>query len=107
MFDAFMNYPLNRALLGFAAQDRLDAAVPLPVEYQGMIRAYDGDGLWAEIQELDAVNHPEVTAVQLNLLSSHDTPRFLTFCSGDLDALRLAMLLQLRHPKKMIHLLNQ
>ena len=98
MFDAFMNYPLNRALLGFAAQDRLDPVVPLPVEYEGKIRAYDGAGLWAVIQELDAVNPPEVTAVQLNLLSSHDTPRFLTFCGGDLDALRLATLLQMTLP---------
>ena len=39
-----------------------------------------------------------MTAVQLNLLSSHDTPRFLTLCSGDLDALRLATLLQLTLP---------
>ncbi len=98
MFDAFMNYPLNRALLGFAAQDRLDPAVPLPFEYEGKIRAYDGAGLWAEIEELRAVNRPEVTAVQLNLLSSHDTPRFLTFCGGDLDALRLATLLQMTLP---------
>jgi cyclomaltodextrinase len=98
MFDAFMNYPLTRALLGFSAQDRLDPAVPLPVEYEGRIRAYDGAGLWAQIEELEATNPPEVTAVQLNLLSSHDTPRFLTLCSGDLDALRLATLLQLTLP---------
>ena len=98
MFDAFMNYPLTRALLGFAAQHGLDPAVPLPFEYQGKIQPRDGAGLWAEIEELQTVNRPEVTAVQLNLLSSHDTPRFLTFCGGDLDALRLATLLQLTLP---------
>ena len=98
MFDAFMNYPLNKALLGFAAQERLDPDVPLPFEYRGQIRAYDGAGLWAEIAELESVNRPQVTAVQLNLLSSHDTPRFLTFCGGDLAALRLAVLLQMTLP---------
>ncbi len=98
MFDAFMNYPLSRAMLGFAAQHRLDPAVPLPFEYEGKIRAYDGAGLWAEIKDLEETNPPEVTAVQLNLLSSHDTPRFLTFCGDDLDALRLATLLQMTLP---------
>jgi cyclomaltodextrinase len=98
MFDAFMNYPLNQALLGFAAQGRLDPSVPLPVEHVGRIHAYDGAGLWARIQELESINPPAIAAAQLNLLSSHDTPRFLTLCAGDLASLRLATLLQLTLP---------
>ena len=33
--------------------------------------------------------------IQMNLLDSHDVPRFLTKCSGDIDKLKLAMLFML------------
>ncbi len=36
--------------------------------------------------------------MQLNLLDSHDTPRFLTLAKGDEAALRLATLFQLTYP---------
>jgi neopullulanase len=98
MFDAFMNYPLTLAILGFAAQGSLDESIDLPFEYQGNLRVFDGAGLWARIEELDRLNDPAVTAVQLNLLGSHDTPRARTLCGGDLDALRLAVLLQMTLP---------
>ena len=38
---------------------------------------------------------PAIVAAQLNLLGSHDTPRILTMCGGDLDAVRLATLVQM------------
>ena len=98
MFDAFMNYPLTVAIMGFAAQEHLDPEVPVPFEYIGQLQAFSGAELWARVQELESVNPPEVTAVQLNLLGSHDTPRIRTFCGGDLDAVRLAMLLQMTLP---------
>jgi neopullulanase len=40
----------------------------------------------------------EVTLVQLNLLSSHDMPRFLTLMRGDKAALKLATLFQMAFP---------
>ena len=40
----------------------------------------------------------ERLAAQLNLLGSHDTPRARTLCGGDMDAVRLAMLLQMTLP---------
>ncbi len=98
MFDAFMNYPLTRAIMGFSAQDRIDPDVPLPFEYIGKLHPFDGDGLWSMLEELEAVNPPEVAAVQLNLLSSHDTPRVRTLCGGDLHSVRLSMLLQMTLP---------
>jgi neopullulanase len=98
MFDAFMNYPLTLAIMGFAAQDHLDLEAPLPFEYVGHLARFDGAGLWARVQELEQVNPPEVTAVQLNLLGSHDTPRLRTLCGGDLDSVRLATLLQMTLP---------
>jgi neopullulanase len=98
MFDAFMNYPLTQALLGFAAQRHLDTEQPLPGEYEGILRPLDGPGLWHSIEELGTLNPPAVTAVQMNLLGSHDTPRVRTLCGGDLDSVRLATLLQMTLP---------
>ncbi len=98
MFDAFMNYPLALGVLGFAAQEHLDRGVHVPAEYEGKLAPFDGAALWARIEELASINDPAVTAVQLNLLDSHDTPRALTICGGDLDSLRLATLLQMTLP---------
>jgi len=100
MFDAFMNYPLTRAILGFAAQGHYDGSQRVPVGYQGenAIVPLDGAGFWARIEELGRLNDPAVTAVQLNLLGGHDTPRARTLCGGDLDSMRLAMLLQMTLP---------
>jgi cyclomaltodextrinase / maltogenic alpha-amylase / neopullulanase len=44
------------------------------------------------------VYEPAVTAVQLNLIGSHDTPRALTVLGADRDAFRIAALLQLTLP---------
>jgi glycosidase len=41
---------------------------------------------------------PQVTAVTYNLISSHDTERFLTTCDGDVTRLKLALLLLLTLP---------
>jgi neopullulanase len=98
MFDAYMNYPLALGLLGFAAQGHLDLSVRGPGEYEGKLVVFDGAALWTRIEELSQVNHPSVTAVQLNLLGSHDTPRALTICGSDLDSLRIATLLQMTLP---------
>jgi neopullulanase len=41
---------------------------------------------------------PAVSQLQLNLLDSHDTPRFLSLAGGDRSALRLATLTQMTLP---------
>jgi len=90
-----MNYIFNRACLGFFGGENLDtsqrpggfalqrlSAVQFADVIDGMLALYD----W------------EVTLVQLNLLSSHDTPRFLTLVQGDKAALKLATLFQMTFP---------
>lgn len=42
--------------------------------------------------------HLEITQGSLNLLDSHDTPRFLTLARSDESALRLATLFQMTYP---------
>ena len=51
-----------------------------------------------EIDDLLKLYHSEVTAVQLNLLDSHDMPRFLSLAKGDSQALKLATLFQMTYP---------
>ncbi len=93
-FDAVMDYPLAEALLGFTAGDHLDQRVlGFHHEYRATVRRMDGAAFAAELGRILALYDPDVTAVQLNLLGSHDTPRFLTLASGDRAALRLALVL--------------
>ena len=64
-------------------------------EYAAHVRPLDGPAFAAELEHLLGIYDPAVTAVQLNLLGSHDTPRFVTVCGGDRDSLRLATLIQM------------
>ena len=94
-FDAVMNYIFNRACLGFFGGERLDITQrPGGFTLQPL----------SATQFADAVDHVlalydwEVTLAQLNLLSSHDMPRFLTLVREDEAALRLATLFQMTFP---------
>jgi neopullulanase len=98
-FDAFMNYPLTQAILGYAPGEHLDLAMALRHdEYRRHLVHRDGPSFAGELQRLLAIDDPDVTAVQLNLLDSHDTARFLTMSHGDVASLRLATLLQMTLP---------
>jgi cyclomaltodextrinase / maltogenic alpha-amylase / neopullulanase len=98
-FDAVMNYPLAFAILGFTAQHHLDAAVVgRQNEYRQNTHVRDGAAFGAELERLMRLYDPAVTAVQLNLLDSHDSPRFRTMAGSDPAAWRLAVLLQATLP---------
>jgi neopullulanase len=98
VFDAFMNYPLLEAIVGFAAGQHLDRSSFHNRTLEEDLHALDGPGFAARVMELDALYDPAVRAIQLNLLGSHDTPRVRTMCGGDLDSVRLAMLAQMTLP---------
>ena len=98
-FDALMNYPLGRR----------SSASPPPGTWTARSSSSTGrtggrscrstaPAFARRLDHLMTVYDPAVTAVQLNLLGSHDTPRLLTLLGGDRDAARLAMLLQLILP---------
>lgn len=98
-FDAVMNYPLAEAIISFTGADSLDRRVlDRHHEYGPNIHPLDGPGFSDRLGRLLATYDPAVTAVQLNLLDSHDTPRFLTIVGGDRSAYRLAVLLQATLP---------
>jgi cyclomaltodextrinase len=92
-FDATMNYPLTEALLSFCAARTLDRqVVSMQHEYRDSVRPIDGVEFASRLGHLMTMYRPETVAVELNLLGSHDTPRFVTAAGGDRDAYKLALL---------------
>lgn len=80
-FDAVMNYPFTNAVLDFFGHQTLNA--------QNFAHAI-GKQLAAYPQQ--------VTEAAFNLLDSHDTPRLLTICKDNEDAMKLAALFKLTFP---------
>ncbi len=98
-FDALMHYPLAEAILSFVAGDHLDEAVVRSHhEYGQFVHLMNGPAFGARLTEILGSYRPETTQVQLNLLDSHDTPRFHTLVGGDRASYRLAVLLQATLP---------
>jgi neopullulanase len=98
-FDALMNYPLGEAILGFAGGTHLDThVIGLHREFSASLRPLDGPGFAKRVMELAVAYEPDVVAVQLNLLGSHDSPRLRTVLGGDAVGVRLATLLQATLP---------
>ncbi len=98
-FDALMNYPLGLAILGFASAGHLDqVAIDGQADYSRSLHALDGAGFGERLRYLLDLHDPAITAVQFNLIGSHDSPRARTVLAGDVAALRLATLLQLVLP---------
>lgn len=95
-FDAVMNYIQTYAAVRFfgartLAPLWLGGSYPPPTPL-------DAAGFARDIEAMLALYDWQITLAQLNLLSSHDMPRFLTLVSGDVSALRLAMLFQMTMP---------
>ena len=98
-FDALMNYPLLDAILSFVGGDSLDEQrVADHHELRKHVRFTDAPGFAARLIELLTVYAPATVAAQLNLLSSHDMPRFRTLVNGDALVFRLATLVQMSLP---------
>lgn len=72
--DAVMNYKLREAIVDFFAFNSLDSC-----EFNNRIR-------FLRFSCPKEVNH-----VMFNLISSHDTPRFLTLCGGNVEKMKLAV----------------
>jgi neopullulanase len=94
-FDAVMNYIFNRACLGFFGGESLDLT-RRPGGYE--LRRLKATEFADRIDDLLNLYDWQVTQVQLNLLSSHDMPRFLTLVRRDKEALKLATLFQMTFP---------
>ncbi len=94
-FDGLTNYVLTRACLGFFGGRKL-VTQPRPGGFP--LRALDGPTFARQLEHLLTIYPWEATLAQLNPLSSHDMPRFLTLVGGDKRRLRLAVLFQMTFP---------
>ena len=94
-FDAVMNYPFSRAVLGFCGARTLvqgyrQGSYPLaPLTAANFAR---------QIDELYTRYDWQVNYAQLNLLDSHDTARALWIVGDEKSALRLCVLCQMTMP---------
>jgi cyclomaltodextrinase len=98
-FDALMNYPLAEGILSFTAADHLDESIiRAHHEFSSTVRPLDGAGFATHLDTLFEGFGRDRFGVQLNVLDTHDTPRFLSMAGGDQSAFRLATLLQATLP---------
>jgi cyclomaltodextrinase / maltogenic alpha-amylase / neopullulanase len=93
--DAVMNYLFARASLGFFGRKTF-AHEYRPGGFR--LRPLRGRAFGNEIERMLALYAWPITLVQMNMLDSHDTARFLHQAGGDKSALRLAMLFQMTMP---------
>ena len=84
-FDAVMNYLFFRGALSFCAQGTLHPGVRHRWHHWAL-EPMSGTDLLQWIDHVLALYPRSVNEVQLNLLDSHDTPRFLTMAQGDTGA---------------------
>ena len=98
-FDAVMNYLVTIASLGFFTGKHLDQQeTDRAGGYRNKVRPLNVTEFADRIDYILGLYDPAVTQVQLNLLDSHDTPRFITSAHGDLASLELAMLFMFTYP---------
>lgn len=88
-FDAVMNYLLTGGLMGWLIGDRLPPYIFNIGDYHKYLKPINAKGFADWIDYLLGLYDPAVNHVQLNLLDSHDTPRFITTAGGDQTALKL------------------
>ncbi|MDP1715276.1 MAG: glycoside hydrolase family 13 protein [Anaerolineales bacterium] len=92
-FDAVMNYLFTAASLSFFAGSHLNINVVTAVGgLKDRVRHISAPDFANEVDRILNLYPPDITASQLNLLDSHDMPRFLSCVSGDKDSLKLAWL---------------
>jgi glycosidase len=96
-FDATMNYVFAAAAIAFAGGQRVSEALVSNRSYQPF-PGIDASEYRNRVERLVALYDWNTTAVQLNLLDSHDAPRVVDIARGDKATLRLATLLQMTYP---------
>lgn len=98
-FDAVMNYLFTSASLNFFAHSNLNMDI---INQAGGLkdRVYpmNANAFANEVERILHLYPQDITYAQLNLLDSHDMPRFLTCVSGDKNSLKLAWLFLLSMP---------
>ena len=93
-FDAQMNYPFTRGALGFFGGHNLNQSGTVHTGL-GYIEPMTGEQFADCLDDLHHSYDPEIVLAQMNVLSTHDTPRLYTIVNQDIDTARLIFLCQM------------
>lgn len=97
-FDAVMNYQFTQLCLGFFGGNAIDRQLEENMMGLPSTPVLDAKGFQDRAEELLRLYPQEAALAQLNLLDSHDMPRFISLAGGDRQALQLAVLFQMTYP---------
>lgn len=89
-FDAVMNYPLSRAILGFVGGNVINKQLAATSGLKE-IETLDAAGVAGQLEAVLSRYPWESVSVQMNLLTSHDTPRLFTLLRGEVARVNLAL----------------
>ena len=98
MFDGVMNYQFSAALVGFFGTGYRDEAMISGMMGLPEVPVLDAQAFLGRAKELLEIYPRQNVLAQLNLLDSHDMPRFLSMVSENKDIFRLATLFQMTYP---------
>ena len=98
MFDGVMNYQFTAACVGFFGKGRRDEYMISGMMGLPDVPELDAPGFAHRSKELLEIYPKQNALAQLNLMDSHDMPRFLSMVNGDTRAFRLATLFQMTYP---------
>jgi len=96
-FDAIMNYQFTKACIGFFAGDKRDEHLLTGAGY-APVTTLDAQSFAYSLNVNLGLYDKAINDVQLNLLDSHDTARFLSIVKHDQSALKLATLTLMTYP---------
>lgn len=98
-FDAVMNYLVTTISMNFFGANHLNTHV---IHQAGglkdRVRPMNAGDFARDLEHILTLYPEDITYAQLNLLDSHDMPRFLSCVSGDKSALKLAWLFMFSIP---------
>lgn len=97
-FDAVMNYQFTQACLGFFGGSLIDRELESGMMGLPSTQVLDAPAFAKRMEELVSIYPWDAVLAQMNLLDSHDMPRFLALLGGDKALLRLAVLHQMTFP---------
>ncbi len=88
-FDAVMNYPLGRAILGFVGAEVLDKDLAAKSGL-GRLESLGAMACHNRLEDLFRRYDWEIVTAQMNIMTSHDTPRIYSLLRGQLERVQLA-----------------
>lgn len=97
-FDAVMNYQFTQACVGFFAGERMNRHYEKGMMGLPHTPVLDAPAFARRAEALLKLYPAPIASAQLNLLDSHDMPRFLSIASGDKATLKLAVTFMLTYP---------